>query len=115
MNKRKYWTKLSPLVIFIAMSASFSLHAENKGEQLFMQNCMVCHSDDGAGAMPGISDLTESLSWSTISDYQLLSRLKTGIQKSGESVSMPPKGGNPELTDDDLKKVITFMRREFLK
>lgn len=80
-----------------------------------MKNCMVCHADDGSGAMPGVADLTESREWLKLSEPQLLSRMKQGIEKPGATVPMPPKGGNPELTDDDLKAVIHYMRNTFFK
>lgn len=85
------------------------------GEQLYMQNCMVCHADDGSGAMPGVADLTENKAWSTIEEGSLLAKLKNGIQKKGATMSMPAKGGNPDLTDDDLKRIIHYMRQTFIK
>ena len=75
---------------------------------------MVCHADDGSGAMPGVSDLSENRTWSTIPESQLLTRLNKGIQTAGSAVSMPPKGGNPDLTDTDLIAIIAYMRKEFL-
>lgn len=100
--------------IFVTTAVfSISVNADSTGEKLFMQNCMVCHADDGSGAMPGVSDLTEAREWLAISDSQLLVRLKAGIQKKGAPVSMPPKGGNPELSDSDLIMIIRFMRKEF--
>jgi len=115
MRKRIVLKNIGFLVICFLMVLSLSVKAEDIGEQLFIQNCMVCHADDGGGAMPGVSDLTESHSWSTLPESQLLGRLKAGVLKPESSVSMPPKGGNSELTDDDLIKIIKFMKSEFLK
>lgn len=84
-------------------------------EQLYMRNCMVCHADDGSGAMPGVSDLSENKAWSTIDEGSLLVKLKNGIQIQGATMSMPAKGGNPDLTDDDLRGIIRYMRQTFIK
>jgi len=104
------------LVIVLAFSViAFDVRAQPKAENLYAQNCMVCHGDDGSGAMPGVSDLTENRNWSTMNELKLVKRLKQGIQSPGATVSMPPKGGNPDLSDDDLKALIHYMRAEFLK
>lgn len=112
--KRTVSSALVLISFFVTTTVfSVSVNADSTGEKLFMQNCMVCHADDGSGAMPGVSDLTETREWLAVSNSQLLVRLKAGIQKKGASVSMPPKGGNPELSDSDLKIIIRFMRKEF--
>ena len=99
--------------VFLYMSFS-TVEAATTGEELYMKNCMVCHAYDGRGAMPGILDLEQERGWSLIEENVLVNRLKQGIQKKGR-VSMPPQGGNPNLTDSDLKKIIRYMRQEFLK
>ena len=92
-----------------------SVNAASRAEKLYLQNCMVCHADDGSGAMPGVSDLTENKAWSAISERLLLDKLKKGIQRDGASINMPAKGGNPNLTDNDLKEIIRYMRKSFLQ
>ena len=89
--------------------------AGSSGEQLYMQNCMVCHGDDGTGGMPGVINLEKNRTWSTLDDAALLTRLKQGIQKPGSSISMPAKGGNVNLTDNELKEIIRYIRYSFLK
>ena len=91
------------------------LNAATRGEKLYTQNCMVCHADDGTGAMPGVFDLAENKAWSTIDGQSLLEKLKKGIQREGTIMNMPAKGGNPNLTDKDLKEIINYMRQSFLK
>jgi len=36
-------------------------------------------------------------------------------KKEGAIMNMPAKGGNPNLTDKDLNKIINYMRQSFLK
>lgn len=103
------------IFILLVTFYSFDAYTASVGEKLYLQNCMVCHADDGSGAMPGVIDLAENRTWSTIPEQQLLSRLKKGIQTPGAAVIMPAKGGNPNLTDRDLLAIITYMRESFLK
>lgn len=88
---------------------------ELNGEIVYIQNCQVCHGDDGHGAMPGAPDLIEKSSWEKQSDSKLLSRLKNGIQTPGAIMAMPPKGGNPNLTDRELKASIQYIRNTLMK
>lgn len=36
-----------------------------------------------------------------------------GVQRPGAPLAMPPKGGNPALTENDLRAVLGFLRRAF--
>ena len=102
------------MMIYLLIIIATPNNAEEQGAQLYVQNCMVCHADDGAGAMPGVANLTENRTWSTISQTTLLTRLKQGIQTPGASITMPSKGGNPDLTDEQLLTIVAYMRQEFL-
>lgn len=106
--------KTEMLSVCLFLSLNTATHADTSGESLYLQNCMVCHADDGSGSMPGVLDLDKNRSWSTITVSELLARLKKGIQGSESGVSMPPKGGNANLTDNDLEKIILYMRESFL-
>ena len=107
--------KIKLLFLSFVFLYAITVKAESTGEQLYMQNCMVCHAYDGSGTMPGVIDLEENRAWSTIDGQLLFKRLKQGIQKTGGGISMPAKGGNPKLTDNELKKIIDYMRQSFLK
>ena len=85
------------------------------GEELYAQNCTICHGEEGTGAMPGIPDLTENRVWASEPVTQLITRIKQGIQSPNSAMPMPPNGGNSALTDEDLKNIIQFMRTSFLK
>lgn len=107
--------KVKVLFLCLVYFYTSGVMAGMSSEQLYVQNCMVCHADDGSGAMPGVSDLTENKAWSTIDEESLLAKLKNGIQKKGATMTMPAKGGNPDLTDDDLRGIIRYMHQTFSK
>ncbi|MCW9025475.1 MAG: cytochrome c [Gammaproteobacteria bacterium] len=100
------------LIFFAGISL---VQADISGESLYMQNCMVCHADDGSGAMPGISDLVSNRSWSELPDELLLERITNGIKSQSSPAPMPPKGGNLNLSDNDLLRIIIYMKNEFQK
>jgi len=85
-----------------------------KGKTVFAGTCASCHGPDAKG-LPGLGkDLTTSEWVSAQSDTQLLKFVKTGRpaadQLNTTGIDMPPKGGNPALTDADIENVIAYVR-----
>jgi disulfide bond formation protein DsbB len=85
-----------------------------KGKTVFEGTCSSCHGPDAKG-LPGLGkDLTTSEWVSTQTDAQLLKFVKTGRPAADKlnttGIDMPPKGGNPALTDADIENVIAFVR-----
>jgi mono/diheme cytochrome c family protein len=85
-----------------------------KGKALFQGTCSGCHAPDAKGIRGLGSDLTASEFVKSRSDDELLEFLKVGrrardpANKSG--VEMPARGGNPALTDENLRDIIAFLR-----
>ena len=84
------------------------------GAQVFAGTCSSCHGPDAKG-LPGLGkDLTTSTFVKGLTDEQLLAFVKTGRPASDPAnttgVDMPPRGGNPALTDKDLTDAIAFIR-----
>ncbi len=85
-----------------------------KGKELFLGTCASCHGPDAKG-LPGLGkDMTTSEFIRKQSDAQLLEFIKRGRPATDPAnttgVDMPPKGGNPALTDQDLADIIAFIR-----
>ncbi len=85
-----------------------------EGKQLFGGTCSSCHGQDAKG-MPNLGkDLTTSTWVGEQTDAELLAFLKVGRPASDPlnttGVDMPPKGGNPAFTDDDLNSIIAYVR-----
>lgn len=83
------------------------------GEAVFRQTCIACHGENGRGAVPGAPDLTRSDGPLAQSDEVVIRHVTEGFQSPGSPMAMPPKGGNPALTQADLEAVLAYMRERF--
>jgi disulfide bond formation protein DsbB len=86
----------------------------SQGQTFFSGSCASCHGKDAKG-LPNLGkDLTTSTFVHGESDAALLKFLKTGRPASDPlnttGVDMPPKGGNPALTDTNLQDIIAYIR-----
>lgn len=98
----------------IAEEHSIDLVAMRRGRDEFLKTCTACHGPRGE-ALPNLGkDLRESEFLASKSDTQLAMFLKLGRNTwdadNTTGVAMPPKGGNPMITDDDLKDIVQFLR-----
>jgi disulfide bond formation protein DsbB len=84
------------------------------GQQAFASTCISCHGPDAKG-MTGLGkDLTTSEFLKSKTNAEMVAFLQTGRPASDPlnttGVDMPPKGGNPALTEQDLANIIAFLR-----
>ena len=84
------------------------------GEKLFMSTCAACHGPDGQG-LPGLGkDLVTSEFVAGKTDSQLIEFIKVGRSPDDPlnttGVTMPAKGNNPALTDEDLYNIVAYLR-----
>jgi disulfide bond formation protein DsbB len=85
-----------------------------EGETAFAGTCTACHGPDAHG-MPGLGkDLHANAFVAEKSDEEMVAFLKVGRPASDPlnttKVDMPPKGGNPALSDEDLLNVVAYLR-----
>lgn len=83
------------------------------GEKNF-QVCAGCHGADAKG-LPNLGkDMTVSEFIKGSTDEELIEFIKTGRPISDPenttNVDMPPKGGNPAFTDEDLFDIVAYLR-----
>lgn len=85
-----------------------------QGEKLFRQTCSTCHGMNGEGVdrlgKPLIGNEFVALN----SDRNLVKFLIEGRPRTHpdneRGVDMPPRGGNPNLTDEDLAAIVAYAR-----
>lgn len=75
---------------------------ERTGKEIVDSLCISCHGSGAAGA-PKIGD---AKAWAERASRGLTSLSKNALAGIRQ---MPPHGGNPNLTDTDLERAITYM------
>lgn len=95
-----------------AMTVS-AAQAADPGKAVYERSCATCHGANGKGVLPGVPDLTKKDGVLSQPDDVLLKRTVEGYQSPGSPLAMPPKGGNPSLTEAQLKQAIDYMKNEF--
>jgi disulfide bond formation protein DsbB len=126
VSRRLCLVVVATLVLALALSACGGSEGEAppeptaptgdaaKGREIYAQTCAGCHGPNGEGGEgPGKAWTTSAFIRDSSND-ELLNFIKVGRPigdpANTTNVDMPPKGGNPTLTDQDLQNIIAFMR-----
>ncbi len=85
-----------------------------RGTQVYAASCMACHGAEGAGIPNFGKALAGTEFVASRSDGELLAFIKQGRPswdaENTTGIDMPPKGGNPAVTDEQLRDVIAYLR-----
>jgi cytochrome c oxidase subunit 3 len=85
-----------------------------RGRAVWISNCSACHGENGQGVPGQGRDIRGSEFITTRTDAQLLAFVKAGRMPSDPmnttGLQMPPNGGNPFLSDQDLVDAIAYLR-----
>ena len=100
------------LGVFIAFYNSANA---DSGKEIFQNNCQVCHGEHLHGDMPGVPDLVINRAWTKKLDSKVHEFVKEGTEASGKVIVMPAKGGNPHLTDEEIKSAVEYLRGKVKK
>ncbi|MBL8874636.1 MAG: c-type cytochrome [Phycisphaerae bacterium] len=84
------------------------------GDKLFHSTCVACHGKAGVGVQGNGKALVSNSFIGKLDDDSLLAFVKQGRPSSDPAnttgIQMPPKGGNPAMTDDDILDIIAYLR-----
>ncbi len=84
------------------------------GKKIYQGTCIACHDGpEGKGLIPGAPNFNASDGPLSKPDDVLLQHVRDGLQRPGTPIAMPPKGGNPALSEQDLKDAIAYLHRTF--
>lgn len=84
------------------------------GSKLYATTCIACHGQAGAGVKGNGKPLAGSKFINSLDDEALLTFVKNGRMPTDPAnttgIAMPPKGGNPAFSEDDILDVISYLR-----
>jgi disulfide bond formation protein DsbB len=84
------------------------------GKKVFSGTCIACHGKEGVGVQGNGKALANNAFVQSLDDEALLKFVQTGRApsdpKNTTGIQMPPKGGNPALSEDDILDVISYLR-----
>ncbi len=84
------------------------------GNKLFHTTCIACHGQGGVGISGNGKALVNNAFIQSLDDDALLAFVvqgrAPGDPKNTTGIQMPPKGGNPAMTEDDILDVIAYLR-----
>lgn len=84
------------------------------GHQHFLQTCATCHGSDARGKPKLGKALHDNAFTKSLDEQELVEFLKVGRpawhELNERKVDMPPRGGNPALTDQDLAEIAAYLR-----
>lgn len=84
------------------------------GHDAFLASCSACHGPQGQGLEGLGKPLVASDFITSKSDSELLAFVKTGRPiwdpDNTTGLDMPPKGGNPALSDEQIQQIIAYIR-----
>ena len=97
--------KKSNLFILCVFLIPQSLSAAD-GKAIYDANCKFCH-ETGIGGAPGLDDKKD---WQNRVEKGIDGLLENAIKgMQGYGGDMPPRGGNPKLTDAEVKAAVEYM------
>lgn len=85
------------------------------GQTVYGESCVFCHGKKGKGEMPGVPDFTRKKGPLSKTDIELFRNIAVGFESPGSAMAMPARGGNPDLSDEDVDDVVAYLRQAFQK
>ena len=83
------------------------------GEQEYLNTCSSCHGPDAKGLPSLGKDLTTSTFFEGMDEEMFIEFVHTGRPASDPAnttgVDMPPKGGNPAMTDEGIINIRAYI------
>lgn len=88
------------------LACALASAAEDHGKKVYERNCSACHDGWGGYGAPGIGKYEAWRKSFRDGEKAMIATVING------RVSMPPRGGNPSLTDDDIRAAVRWMIEE---
>ena len=96
----------APVVAEASAAAPAAAPVNESGKKTFGATCSMCHAA-GVGGAPKPGDKADWAPRIAQGMDMLYKHAMDGF--TGAKGMMPPRGGNPKLTDDEMKAAVNFM------
>jgi cytochrome c5 len=97
--------RIKPVASVNIGEAAGDAKGEKTGEQVMQSTCGACHQTGAAGA-PKIGDRAAWAPRIGKGEKSLLESALKGVR------AMPPRGGNPDLSDTEVERALVFMANQ---
>ena len=120
------WRSLLILLLAVLLLPFFASFNQNEhpatgwpegpeeGKKIFLQSCAACHGQDARGIAGLGKDLVDGDFVQQLDDEVLIAFIERGRSATDSlnttGVPMPPKGGNPTLTRQDISDIVAYLR-----
>lgn len=98
----------------VTCNSSGSDDGQSSGQRFYRQTCTVCHGANGEGKPSLGADLRMNEFVQSKTDDELVQFLIEGRAANHplnvRGVTMPPRGGNPQLNEEDLAQIVAYLR-----
>lgn len=103
---KKALVLLSGSVLALGATGALADYDLDEGQQVYEQTCAACH-DAGVAGAPVTGEIRD---W----DDRLEKGMATLVENSiegfvGDDGMMPPRGGNPDLSDEEVENSVAYM------
>jgi len=109
--------KFGSVVLLAGIASLFTVGAVagdvSKGKEVYEGTCVYCHGAGGGGEIPGTPDFNKADGVLAKTDAELVTNIMDGFESPGSAMPMPAKGGNPDLSEEDVANVLAYIRSEF--
>jgi len=107
-DEQRVLERIKPVGTIVMADAS-APHGNHTGEQVYGQVCKTCH-DAGLAGAPKSGDKPAWMPRIAEGEKTLVAHAIGGFQ--GKSGVMPPKGGNADLTDDEVHRAVVYLANQ---
>ena len=108
------YANMDAWIVDRSSSVEIEVAFDGPGRDLFLAMCSSCHGLNGEG-MDGLGvPFTTSTFVRDSTDKEIITMVKMGRPiwdaANTTGIDMPSKGGNPAMSDEELKEIIAYMR-----
>jgi cytochrome c len=91
------------------LSGTVAAHADNGLELARKSGCLTCHSVDGPKVGPSYKAVAAKYRGQPGAEARLIAKVTRGGSGAWGMMPMPAKGGNANLSDEDIKKLVKWI------